>query len=311
MNVQRSFRWILHNLQSVRVAAVDTSLWSLGATLTERVRHAVNSAISKYGISYQATYTSIYFNVEQEYIAIPSSIRRILEVRVVGDTGHFAATLSDAHVIATHATTLMKVDVPARMNLPSSFWIHMDVEGVTEFVPPEVALAGAITPVTNTVSVTPSHQVASYWNKDGGTFELYATNFSSSWPAHLREIVTYNSIDLEGFNGFMSIFRGAYGTVAHSFPVEASVTISPIIQATAAGHEAILLQAEANMYNYWVGHRAQYDRYTAVSGIQQMDPADILAISRTFEKRAEDLMAGRQRTIKPGKMRQKVRNDNG
>jgi hypothetical protein len=45
--------------------------------------------------------------------------------------------------------------------------------------------------------------------------------------------------------------------------------------------------AEANMYQFWLSHRALYDQYTALAGVQALDIAELLGMVRTIEDRAD------------------------
>jgi len=51
-------------------------------------------------------------------------------------------------------------------------------------------------------------------------------------------------------------------------------------------YSVIVLESQANMFQYWLGHRAMYDQFATASQIAQLDVEEILTIVATLRKQA-------------------------
>jgi hypothetical protein len=103
--------------------------------------------------------------------------------------------------------------------------------------------------------------------------------------------------------------RGLKGTTARTWAVGASVTINPVIFIPPEAEASLMSEAEANMFAFWISHRAMYDQYTSMMGIAALDVKDLLAMVRTLENRAERRSARVNKSMSPSRAKVSKRND--
>jgi len=277
----KSLSELTEQLTGIRLAAVDTSLWSMTATLAERARLAINDAIAVHKYHYNEIEHTIQLPYGASIIAIPPNAERVVSVGVWDASMSAMVNVTDIEHLPTPQTNMVRVKVsPPLNNAPR--WLQVEYEARIQELPPTASLQQNISPFGGTqIIVAYPYKVKSEWPETGyACIEAMVTT-----QAGHRELVHYGAVTAS--QGFLCDVRGLGGTPICSWAVNSSVTISPVLVAPPEIVPVIMAEAEANMYHYWVGHRAQYDQYIAVAGIQAMDVQELEGLVRTLEARAD------------------------
>jgi len=98
---------------------------------------------------------------------------------------------------------------------------------------------------------------------------------------HLREVLKYQLATPTGFTG---LTRAVEGPLLNW---SGGDVVSAVFEGPHEAVPVIMAAAEGNMYGFWRAHRALYDQFTAVAGIQGMAPEDLLGMIRSEEDRAD------------------------
>jgi hypothetical protein len=268
----KSVRQFRDQLTGVRLAAVNTSIWNLVATINQRAQIALNDAALTYRFPVHTVINSINVPAGVDQISLPVPLNRILSVSAVGSSGYTPQKIVDVKLFPTNTTYIVQLGDVRRTDI----WVRIEGESILSVMPSDLTLFEDFqTTVSGFISIIPTPDLFN-WPATG---QLELTNNSV-----YNEIVTYNSIDR--FNGYINVIeRGLYG----SYPnVWWSGSIASYVPNLPPEAEPIIMEeAQANMYAFWVGHRALYDQWTAVAGQQALDVPDILAMVRTLEDKAQ------------------------
>lgn len=288
----KSSRQLIAELTGIRLAAVDTSLWGIVTTLNERARVALNDALRTYPVPVRAVYNSIPYRTSNlQPVAIPEDVERIIDVVAVN-----ALELTTRIQITnwkhkpTAYTNMLELEIPSYFITEHSsasvgnYWLTIDYETYFREFPRERALSTTFTPTMSVMTLHDSGSIPGEWPAVG-FIEFITAAGAVSVPDGVKEYAHYNSIN--GLYGFLNVDRrGIFGSMPETWA--SSVWVYPVVAFTSEALPAVMLQAEANMYSYWAGHRAQYDIYTTLAQQAQLDVTEILQLVATYEKRASD-----------------------
>lgn len=277
----KSLRTLTEELTGIRLAAADTSLWSIQSSVAERARLAINDAINTHKFYYEAVDQTIRLPYKALKVAIPPWAERVIEVGMWDSSMVVLTSVTDFDHIPTPQTNLIKVDVtPASTN--SARYLEVHYEARVQELPPPMSLKTNVGSADATFVVpVNAYKAKGNWPPEG-YFELSAMQTSREG---YREVVHYQSISAT--TGFLCDVRGAMDTTPLAWAASDSVYISPLLVAPPEAIASLMVEAEANMFAYWVGHRAQYDQYVVAAGQEALDVETILAVVRTLEGRAE------------------------
>jgi len=117
----------------------------------------------------------------------------------------------------------------------------------------------------------------------------------------------YNSINHE--TGFAGLVKGQMGTRTLQWTVSDSITVSPVVTMPPEAVAVILSSAESNMFQFWVSHRALYDQYTTLAGVQSLDIGELLGMIRTGEDRADRRYKRLRKPPTPTRTKTRIRGD--
>lgn len=271
----KSLRELSEELLQVRLSATNSSLWAIAATIEERAQVALNQAVGEFPIHSQGVYTSIRFPGNQGPIAIPSFVESVQRLEAVHHTGGGVTAITHHRHVPTEITNyLYMYNVPG--NVTPSTPLNMEYTRKLEEFPADLFLVGGIDK-----------------SADLGGFQISGGVPIGNWPSEgfleltpitdtgNRELMYYHSASV---NTIIVDLR-AIGSVAHSFMPGARVSFAqPMNEQQKA---VIMAAAEGEMYNFWHGHQAQYDRFISASGLQQLDTATILTLARARKQDAE------------------------
>lgn len=272
----QSLRTLREELTGVRLGASDTSLWSIVTTVNQKARNAINDAVRTYPFESVAVYSSAILPSSGVTIAIPPAIERIINIEAVEASGLGTIVPRDFDHIPTGTTNLLTVHITRAPT--TTFFLKIEYARRTEMFPEDLSLAASVTSSGGTVQVARPEALAHEWEPEG-YLELSDPDVDNI------EVCYYNSIQHD--LGFNVIGRGQLGTPIGTWAVGSSITVSPVISAPPESVAVIMAGAEANMFNFWLSHRALYDQYTALTGLQTLDIAELLGIVRTTEDRAD------------------------
>jgi hypothetical protein len=318
---------------NVRLSAANTSLWSIAATVTERVDRAINDALDAYPFMIRATAYSIRYMPQQMPIILPGQAERILEVYAyhVSDMTTRVQVNQYRHV-PTLWTNMLDVEIPEYARNTSigkasaQFWVGVEYEYRQREMPKPVSLEYNIRAQDTSIPVNNLGNLVHFWAEDGfaaltsatpatlaNKYEIFwyggrymHANRPSGWhPNYIGPPVPVKEVAIgpvetttAGHGGFKAIERAQLGTFAHTFMTTDSVWISPVVVLPPEAYAVIILEAQANMYQYWVAHRAAYDQWAASSQMQQLDSVDILTLVQTLRKQAQEKYIQLNRPLK-------------
>ena len=290
----KSSRQLISELTGIRLAAVDTSLWGIVTTLNERARVALNDALRTYPIPVRAVHNSIpYLTSNLQPVAIPEDVEHIVGITAVS-ASELTTRIQITHWIhkPTPYTNMLEMEIPSYFVTEHSsagsgrYWLTIDYETYFRELPRERSLLANFTAAATEIPVSGGSSIAGEWPAIGFA-ELITVAGAALVPEGMREIVHYNSIST--LSGYLSADkRGVFGSLVGAWSAGASVSVYPVVAFQSEVLPAVMLQAEANMYSYWAGHRAQYDIYTTLAQQAQLDVTEILQLVATYEKRASD-----------------------
>lgn len=275
---------------NVRLSAANTSLWSIAATVSDRTDRAINDAIVAYPFMVQASKNSIWYSPSQVPVVLPDNAEQIIEVYAfhASDCTTLIQIAEYRHV-PTSQTNLVRITIP-QYALNTSigkadphFWISIDYEHRQAEMPAPISLAADVGANDVLIGVTHPANLARYWPRSG-----YAAlvPMAATIAATQFEVFSYTAVNQSGFAG---VTRGQMGTNKYAWEIATdSVSVQPVLTIPPEAYPVLILEAQANMYQYWVAHRAAYDQWAASSQMQQMDAQDILTLVATLRKEAQE-----------------------
>ena len=295
----QSLRTLREELTGIRLAAANTSLWSIAATINQRARSAVNDAVRTYPFYSRAVYSSAQLPSSGATIPIPTDVERIISIEAVNTSTGAAIVPSDYRHVPTGSTNLLTVYITRQP--ADTYFLKVSYERRMEMLPENRSLAAAITdslgPVT--VQVNSPGTLVTDWEPQG-YLEL------SNAAGTAMEVCYYNSINpAVGFN----VVKGQLNTPPLTWALASSITVSPVVMIPPEATAVIMAAAEANMYSFWLSHRALYDQYTALTGLQTLDVAELLGIVRTTEDRADRRYKRLKKAPPPTRVKVGIRGD--
>jgi hypothetical protein len=280
----KSMRQLREELLDVRLGASQTSIWSIATTLTKRAHAAINDAIRLYDFRLVDVYTSLSPTVRVQ--TVPRNIVSIVTLDLVDNSLTSIKPVVNFDFRRTPTTSQLVINE----SLPSSgARLEAEVETRLQEAPEDIFLVDAMSTTVGVCTVSGTQPV-SYWPTTG-YLEFTRTD------TLCREVVHYGCATPTGFTG---ITRGVIGP-ATEWPTGARIScVIPMEQDAVA---CIMAGAEAAMFNYWVGHRADYDQYSALAGVSSIDIKDLLGIVSVAEERAERRYRRIHHAPKPGRVR--------
>ena len=293
----QSLRTLRSELTGIRLAAADTSLWSIIATVNQRARTAINDAVRTYPFHSIAVYSSAKLT-SGAAIAIPPAIERIVSIEAIDTSTGATIVPSNYNHVPDGSTNLLTVHITRAPTV--THFLKIKYERRTEMLPENRSLQASVDSVGNvSVQVESPQSLPQEWEPQG-YLEL------SNPTASLIEVCYYNSINPAlGFN----VIKGQLNTPALAWAANTSIIVSPVITAPPESVAVIMAGAEANMYNFWLSHRALYDQYTALTGLATLDIAELLGIVRTTEDRADRRYKRLRKPPPPGRAKTRIRGD--
>ena len=276
----KSLRQLQEELTGIRVSAADTSLWSMSATVSERARVAINDAIKTFPFYVRHLENTITLPYGVTNISVPPNVDRVVGVSMWDSSMVAMVNLTDVKHIPTPQTNMIRVNVTKSV-VNTSRWVTLEYEARVQELPLNDALGANLLPVSGSIYPANPSLVAATW-PSRGYFELTRTDGSL---VGVREVVYYKGTNHS--MGFVDVDRGVMGTKQLYWPISASVTISPVLASPPNMLAAIMAEAEANMYAFWVSHRSMYDQFVTLAGQSSLDVTEILTMVRTLELRAD------------------------
>lgn len=296
LNVLRSGRQLVDELTGIRIAAVDTSIWSIVTTVRERARLAINDALQTYPIPISRVFNSLSLPDTGIYV-LPAEVDRITNIIAVTSSGSTSKFVTGFRHIPTEQTNLIEVKVTGAVVA------RVEYESRVTELPSDLLQKSGSDLTTGSLTLTVSKPMFEVWPRQG-YIELTPMAATIS-----RELVYYNSLAPTG--NFYLTSRGAGGTSAQAWTASHSIRVSPVVMMPPQGLAVIMKGAEGNMYSYWAGHRAMYDQYVAIVGESGMDVTDVLALVRVFENQADVRYTRIKRPPGPARVQSGKRKDTG
>ena len=275
----KSNRGLREELTGIRLAAAGTSIWNIAVAIDRRAGVALNDALKTYPFPVNRVYNSVSMASEGGVIALPPNVLRVTKVEGVSSSLQATVLISDYKLTPAPYTSLLEVNVQDAAT--SSFFLNIEYEEIVQQMPDDKSIAAPPTAALGTILVNNPNDLPITWPARGWA-EITATDTSAAGMVELIEYTTTLAA-----SGVVPVTRGAAGTVARDWSVYSSVILSPVVVVPPEAMAVVMKAAEANMYEFWAGHRATYDQYVAITGFAQLDVADILAITRVLEDRAE------------------------
>lgn len=268
----RSGRQLIEEVTRIRLGASNQSIWSIAATVGERARAALNDAIRTFPVFVYGVENSIWLS-GSGYAVVPD---RVVGVHAVfADVDSIRQQLTGAVYRPTDCTNIVYIS-PG--NSTFNTWITVEAEVEIPEIPQDIYLSANVATTSPTVSVAnPGNMRYLGWPSQGYA-ELCTINSLGA-----VEVVYYNSITPSGLN----VQRGMFGTQQRYWALSSTVSISPVLMLPKEMLSVYIPQAEANMFNFWIGNRALYDQYTAIAALNQVDIEQLLVIVRHNESVAK------------------------
>lgn len=288
----------LHDLQSelldVRISAANDSLWSLGATIGERARLALNDAVATYKYRVSELFTSGQVADRSVAIVMPKNTDRVIAIHAVDSSGTTRVPITAFNLLATPMTTLLRIDQQVKL-LPGTEAVRtVEVEYETRLkeFPITLHLAAQLTSgETGFVDITAGSPVL-FWESPG-YFEVTPLADTGIRLSH-REVIRYEQALPTGFTG---LTRGVEG---YAIAWSGGDRVSPVFEGPTEAVPVIMAAAEATMYKFWQSHRSLYDQWISVSGVTQLSTEELLGMIRTEEDRADRRYRRTKKLPRPG-----------
>ena len=263
-------RLLRDELVGVRLSPANQTIWNMGGELiSERARLAINDALESFEFYETGVYNSIGAGVR--VTVLPPSVEKIVSLTALDPVSNHIYPVYNYNFLPTTQTNILHVDA-APSGLGSNSYMQLVYQQRVTELPEDTWLTTELT-VGNPLNVTSNCDVYSW--RAPGYLEISDPADASS------EIIKYESVAPATFT---NITRQISGTT-RDWPVGSR--ISPITLIPPEAKAAVLAMAEANMYSFWVAHRATYDKYVSIVGLQAVELADVVTLIRVQEQRAE------------------------
>jgi len=271
----KSLHELRDELVGVRLRATNVSLWEIGASLTEAARVALNDALRTYEFTVQRVYTSLSLPLSGTVaVVLPRDVHRIVELYAVSGSGGGSRTqLTGYDHRATAETNFIWIRAHGFQGVRNAELVY---EARTLELPAEVVLAASLDTLGGSVEVT-GGMPAVQWRSPG------FLQVRSQRDTLAKELVRYEGVLATAFTGLQ---RGVGGV---QIAWEAGDVISPVLEVKESALPTLMVSAQAQMYRFWIRHRALFDQIVSVAGIQQLSLTELLGLIRTEEDRADRL----------------------
>ena len=302
ISVVKSFDNFASEVTGIRVSVVRHSVWSIGATVTQRVREALMDALGTYPVYVRSVYGTVPIASGVNVVGIPPSADKVNEIYVWDNSMTARNKVSSFHVVPTALTNLLYIDINAS-NLTR--WAEIHFESRLAVIPEAVYAYSQTAPLlaassTIRVGAVERDKLAGWPQQGFFQIEIATSTVGagSAWaePEMVEYLGKMQGMPAEAtptsFNflvnvGFTGLRRGAFGSVAREWPANTTHYISPVIVASPEMLTVLKEETSANLMEYWLLHRSQYTTFTSQLSLNQMDPRDLMALMRLLETRAE------------------------
>jgi len=288
----KSLNELRTDLLGVRISAVNQTLWSIGATVNDRARKALNDAIGQYKFRVTEVWTSIAFDGNNMVIVLPRNVESVSAIHAIVESGWGRTPIVHYRHVPTPMTNMLYVpdwvkiyDTGTGVNR----LVELEYETRLKEFPNDVYLNAAITTGEVESAVVSGGTPAAVWPSPG-YFEI-----SSMADTDIREVVKYELATPTGFTGLTRKVEGilmAWG---------AGERVSACFEGPLDSIPTLMSAAAASMYNFWTSHQALYTDWKAAAGLRDLSPEDILGLVRTEEDRAERRYRKVRRVPRPTK----------
>ncbi len=290
----RSLHAFEAEILDIRISAANDSLWSLGATIGDRVRVALNDAIGVYKYRVSELFTSAQVTDRSVAIALPKNTDRVIAVHAIDSSGSNRIPIKAFNLLATPMTVLLRIDQQVKL-LPgteAARAIEIEYETRLKRFPNGPSVGAALsTGEINFISTTSNPPAYNEWESPG-YFEL--SSIANTSRNNLREVIRY---ELALPTGFTGLTRGVEGGV---LTWSGGDRVSPIFEGPPNAVPTTMAMAEAGMYKFWQSHRSLYDQWISVSGVTQLSAEELLGMIRTEEDRADRRYRKTKKLPRPG-----------
>ena len=286
-------------LLDIRISAANDSLWSLGATIGNRARTALNDAIGAYKYRVSEMFTSGQVTDRAVAIVMPSNTDRVIAVHAVDSSGATRVPIKAYTFLPTTMTKLLRIDQQVKL-LPATEAIRdveVEYEARLKQFPAPLAIASeygtqaaGMNSAISWVGATGGSPITTW--ESPGYFEI--TPAADTDREYRREVVRYQLATPTGFTGITRAVEGAPQIWS------GGDTVSPVFEGPAHAVPTIMAASEASMYHFWISHRSLYDQWAAVSGLQAIDTEQLLGLVRTEEDRADRRYRKSKKLPRPG-----------
>ena len=252
----------LHNLQTelldVRISAANSSLWSLGATISDRARRALNDAVGVYKYRVSELFTSGQVADRAVQIVMPGNTDRVIAVHAVDSSGTTRVPIKAFSLLATPMTKLLRIDQQVKL-IPATTAIRaveVEYEARLKQFPATLHLAATVTSGEVNFADVTDGSPALFWESPG-YFEITPGADTSHERSH-REVVRY---ELALPTGFTGLTRGVEG---YAIAWSGGDRVSAVFEGPTEAIPTIMAAAEATMYKFWQSHRSLYDQWISM-----------------------------------------------
>jgi hypothetical protein len=274
----KSLNELRTDLLGVRISAANDTLWSLGATIEDRARKALNDSIAQFRFPVTEVWTSISFDDQGAVIVLPRNADRIIGIHALVESGWGRVPVVHYRHVPTAMTNLLYIPDYAKIydaGTGVNRLVELEYEARIREFPNDVFLGAVFTSgETGFVTVSGATPAAVY--PSPGYLEV-----SSISDTDIREVVKYEVALPTGFTG---LTRKVEGLVREW---EAGSRVSLCFEGPANAVPTIMAGAQASMYGFWTAHQALYSDWKSAAGLRDLDLEDVLGLQRTEEDRAE------------------------
>ncbi len=281
----KSLRQLTDQLIGVNLVATNISMWQQEATLREYARVAINDAILAFPTRIEMVYTSGV--AADGVVVLPKDVDNVIRIEVCATTGIDRYEAKHWALVPTPNTTYVRIhdDVSGRLDIT---YRYLQPE-----LPTDVGMVDDSTTLLNVSATTgPSYLWPSQGyiecSKPGGG-EREVLHYGATWYS--------GAATDEG--GFGALQRNIEGFVDPNEEWAASTHVSACYVCKAADMRPVMLQAQANMYAYFIRHRAMYEQYTAIASQQALGLDDLQVLIRELEGRARRARRSQRRLPPP------------
>lgn len=289
----KSLRQLTDQLIGVRLDATNVSMWQEAATLRETARVAINDAILAFPTRIQMVYTS--GTVVDGKVILPRRVKKIVRVTTATTTSDAGRELRHWTLAPTAQTAWLEMyDVTNTARIVVTYEYHQPA------LPADLTIASY---TDSTGPATASGDLYDYWRDLAPAFVEISGYQTSTW----KRVVGKFHPTAEGVAP-LEFLEWVEGRKTNYAP-QAGNTLSMCWVGDDDAERALMLQAQAAMYEFWITHRVKYEQYTAMASMQAFSLEDLQLLIRDLEARAA-MARRRNRKLPPpssAKLRRPIR----